>query len=262
MPESFAFYVRDGTGRPFNSTVLTGDKASFQEACDVVSAAAAGKDEAEIGGLLTAELRARGFRLTPVETRALAAAIAGDPASIKLGAPPEWPLPDIPRPGLVGRLVGSVLSRAIAPAFPAMMDAVIGSVPGPHGTMRQAAEDPNRYVPEPGQAPAPADVITDPDLDERLPLLDGTHRGMPPMPTHAVHTFWFGARLEEDGDMIIVRKSGERIGSLNSRGAEEYAPHLRAARQRGQVVSVTVTGQSKRGRVSHVTVSLAGAPGH
>jgi hypothetical protein len=139
--------------------------------------------------------------------------------------------------------------------------AVIGSVPGPHGTIRQGAKDRNRYVPEPGQAPAPADVITDPDLDERLPLLEGTHRGMPPMPSHAVSSFWFGARLEEDGDTIVVRQSGERVGRPNSRGVEEYAPHLRAARQRGQVVSVTVTGQSKRGRVSHVTVSLAGASG-
>ena len=184
-------------------------------------------------------------------------------------------LPELPKPGLVGKLAGRMLRRALAPHAPEMMQEVMttvmrqaaGQVPDLAAAMHRAAADPSRYVPEPGQEPPPAEVIADHGLAERIPRLldrpswlpDGLPDAPLPPPMQLPRSvFMFDATLEEDGDLIVVRTSGERIGQLNPAGAEAYAPHLRAARLRDQVVKVTVRGRLNRGRLSHVTVQLGG----
>ena len=195
---------------------------------------------------------------------------------------PEDDLPKMPEPGpvgkLAGKLVGRMLRRALAPHAPEIMQEVMttvirqaaGEVPDLAEAMDRAAADPSRYVPEPGQEPPPAEVIADPDLAERIPgLLNRSplppgglpDAPLPPpmqLPRSAARAFLFSATLEEDGDLIVVRTSGGRIGTLNPVGAAAYAPHLQAARLRDQVVRVTVSGRLHRGRLSHLTVQLGG----
>jgi hypothetical protein len=80
----------------------------------------------------------------------------------------------------------------------------------------------------------PAEVITDPDLAERLPrLIDRQWPGAPPAIQRRVRrAFRFAAQLEEDGDEVVVRVFNERIGRLKPADAEVYAahrePHARA----------------------------------
>jgi hypothetical protein len=137
-------------------------------------------------------------------------------------------------------------------------------------TVRAFMASPNRYIPDPGQEPAPAEVITDPDLAERLPGLLG--RGMPEMPRSS--SFSFSAKLEEDGDTLVVSAfpertwnpdeggnghfavSRERIGRLSPADADVYRTHLRTAQLRGQSVAVTVSGRKKGRRLQSVTVRL------
>jgi len=135
---------------------------------------------------------------------------------------------------------------------------------------------PDRYIPDPGQEPAPAEIITDPDLAERLPRLLAC--GMPQ--TSAVPRsawFSFSAKLEEDGDTLIVstrsgdrgkvskdengnvllvRAPSERVGKLSPADADVYRTHLRTARLCGQSVAVVVSGRRKGGRLRGVTVRL------
>jgi hypothetical protein len=189
--------------------------------------------------------------------------------------PEDDDLPEMPKPGLIGKLAGRMLRRALAPHAPEMMQEVMatvmrqaaGEVPDLAEAMRRAAADPSRYVPEPGQEPPPAEVIADPGLAKRIPGLlnrpplppDGLPDAPLPPPMQLPRSvFLFSATLEEDGDLIVVRTSGERIGQLNPAGAEAYGPHLEAARLRDQVVRVTVRGRMNRGRLSHVTVQLSG----
>ncbi len=172
-------------------------------------------------------------------------------------------LPHVPKPGVIGKLIGKVIGRALALDSPEIMKAGLATLPGMAEVMRQVADDPSRYVAEPGQEPAPAEVIPDPGFAERLHRLgdhplEGLPGGLLPIPRSAAHTFFFDATLEEDGDMIIVCEYGERIGRLNPAGTGEYAPHLRSARIHDQIVGVMVSGRMKRGRPSHVTVRLGG----
>jgi hypothetical protein len=154
---------------------------------------------------------------------------------------------------------------------------VIRRLVGPsagEAAVRTFMASPNRYIPDPGQEPAPAEIIIDPDLAERLPgLLDRGMPQMPAMPRSA--SFSFSAKLEEDGDALIVSafpertwepdeggnghfavRSWERIGRLSPADADVYRTHLRTARLRGQSVAATVSGRKKGRRLRGVTVRL------
>jgi hypothetical protein len=273
MTDGFNFRVTFGTGEKFSRNVTTGDRDGFLEACGAVKAVAAGKDEWQIRELLAGEFRSRGIDidLFPDAINVLAGVVADNEGSITVG---DWEdseehEPDILRPGLIGRLVGRVIGRVLAPDAGQMMREGIAASPVASRIMGLQPADPRRYVPEPGQEPSPAEVIADPDLPDRLPrLLTAMFDELPDwpvtppaMPRSGTYTSSFSAALEEEGGMVFVRRSGERIGRLNPADAQTYAAHLKAARLHDQFVPVTVTARMKRGRPSHITVRLGGVFG-
>jgi hypothetical protein len=171
----------------------------------------------------------------------------------------DGPLP-LPNLSLADRVIGAVLGRLIkgGPSPEELSKAVRASrVPPPR------AQEPGVlrcYLPEPGQAPPPAEVDTDPDLAERLPrLLDQEWVGVPPeFQRHfrGERTFRLHAVLEEDGEAVVVRAYKERIGTLKTADAEVYAAHLRSARLNDQLALVLVRGSLAGRRPSRVTVNF------
>jgi hypothetical protein len=258
MPDGFGFHVTFGTGETFTNRSRMGDAVGFREACEAVMAVAAGKDEAEISQLLVGELRSRDIVLYPSFIGILAAAIADGDASITFC---DWVesdgLPDAPRPGLLGSLAGKVIGRIFAPPIKEVMGEAVAASPVLSRLMRPAPPDPRRYVPEVGQEPTAAEVITEPDLAERVPwLLNPPPEGLPGTPRSARGTFSFEALLEEESDVVIVRAFSERIGRLNPHDAEAYAAHIRSARLRDQFVAATATCRITGRRSLRVTVRL------
>jgi hypothetical protein len=258
MPDGFSVHVTFGTGETFTNSSRMGDAAGLREACEAVMAVAAGKDEAEISQLLAGELRSRDMVLDPGLIGILAAGIADGDASITFGAWVESDdLPDGPRPGLLGSLAGKVIGRIFAAQIKEVTREAVAASPVLSRLMRPAPPDPRRYVPEPGQEPTAAEVISEPDLAERVPwLLDHPSEGLPGTPRSAVDTFSFEALLEEEGDMVIVRAFSERIGRLNPQDAEAYAAHIRSAWLRDQFVAATATSHITGHRSLRVTVRL------
>jgi hypothetical protein len=168
-------------------------------------------------------------------------------------------------------------SRVAGPVARFLFGWIIRRLVGPstaEATVRPFMASPNRYIPDPGQEPAPAEIITDPGLAERLPgLLSHGMAHMPAMPRST--GFSFSAKLEEDGDMLIVSAfpermwkpdeggnghfataSWERIGRLSPADADVYRAHLRTARLRGQSVVAVVSGRKKGRRLRDVTVRI------
>jgi hypothetical protein len=164
-----------------------------------------------------------------------------------------------PDPGLGGRLIGAVLGRLITGPRP---EELMKAIRAPRVPPRIDQEPDARrvYVLEPGQGPAPAEVITDPDLAERLPrLLDQEWAGVPPQIQRHLRpgrTFRLHAILEEERGEVVVRAFNERIGRLTPAGAEEYAAHLRSARLNGQLALAVVRGSIAGRRPVHVTANF------
>lgn len=172
--------------------------------------------------------------------------------------PDDMPLPQ--NPGLMDRLIGAVLRRLIkgGPMPEELMEGIRASrIPPRHD---QEPDVLRVYVLEPGQGPAPAEVITDPDLAGRLPrLLDQEFAGVPPQVQRHLRrgrTFRFHAILEEQGDEVVVRAFKERIRRLAPADAEEYAAHLRSARLNGQLALAVVRGSIAGREPSRVTANF------
>jgi len=171
----------------------------------------------------------------------------------------DMPLPS--NPGLVDRLIGAVIRRVVRVSEADLKDAFASLGPSRPPDQEPAGRRLDLYVPEPGQEPAPAEVITDPDLAARLPrLLERQWPYAPPEILRRVRRqrafrFW-PALLEEDGDAVVVRVDNERIGKLKPADAEVYAAHLRSARLNDQFVAVVVRGSIAGRRSLRVTVSI------
>jgi hypothetical protein len=167
-------------------------------------------------------------------------------------------------PGLMDRLIGAVLGRVIKGGpRPEELTEGIGA------SRMQSGHEQNPdvlsvYTPEPGQEPTPAEVITDPDLPERLPrLLDQEWAGLPPeIRRHFERgrTFRFHAVLAEEGDEVVVRAYNERIGTLRPADAAVYSAHLRSARLNGQLALAVVRGSIARRQPSRVTATFVHRP--
>ena len=268
MPDGFSFRASFGeTGESFGFGTRTGDAASFREACEAVRGAAAGRDEAEIRQLLAGELRSRNIDLPPNIIGLLGAGIAAGDASITVG---DWGEHDLPheQPGLaaslIGKVIGGVLARRIGIGDSQIREVMKESVtmsPVLSRLVQPGPPDPDLYVPEPGRQPAPAEVIVDPDLAERMPwLVEPPSERLPGMPRSAMRTFSFDARLEEDDGTVIVRAFSSRIGRLSATDAEAYLPHIRSARAQDKAVAAMATGRTTGRRSLHVTIRLGCAP--
>jgi len=169
-----------------------------------------------------------------------------------------------PDPGLAGRLIGAVLGRLIKvdPRPEEFLKDIRASRIPPASD--QEPDVRRVYVLEPGQGPAPAEVITDPDLARRLPrLLDQEFAAVPPQIQRHLRngrTFRLHAMLEEEGDRVAVRSFSERIGTLTPADAEEYAAHLRSARLNGQLALAVVHGSIAGRRPVRVTANFLHVP--
>jgi hypothetical protein len=269
MPDGFSFRVSYGdTGQTFTHSGSRGDPDSFRAACDAVMAAAPGKDETEIRQLLTDELRSRNIGVLapgvlpgtiafpPWTIDNLAAAIAAGNATITVGAPGEYLDPPPEPPGVVGALIGKVIRRVFARQVREFsMEAFVASPMGRH--LFTDPTNPSIYVPEPGREPAPAQVITDPDVAERVLWPAEPPLGRQPgMAWPTTGDIFSTARLEEENGMVVVYASADRIGTLSAADAERYLPHLQAARLHDQFVPAIVTGRIKGGRLLRATVRL------
>jgi hypothetical protein len=186
----------------------------------------------------------------------LATAIAASDAIITVRGPEEPPFLAPERPGLALSLLGKIIGWVLVPRPGELMkEALAGSQVLPH-LIQPDPSDPSLYIPDPGQGPPP-DVITDPDLAERLPWLEPFERQPAGIPRSAKHTFYFDAYLEEEVDgRGIVRASSGRIGTLSARDAEKYLPHLRFARLQAKRVAAVANGHVTGRRPVHVTVRL------
>jgi hypothetical protein len=273
MPDGFSFRVSYGdTGQTFTHSGSRGDPDSFRAACEAVMAAAPGKDETEIRQLLTDELRSRNIGVLapgvlpgtiafpPWTIDNLAAAIAAGNATIAVGGPGEYLDPPPEPPGLVGALVGKVIGRVFARQLREFSKTTFEASSMPW-LVATDPQDPATYIPEPGQEPAPAKVITDPDVAERVLWPAEPPLGRPPgMTWPTTGDFFSTARLKEENGVVVVYSSTDRIGTLTAADAERYLPHLQAAQLRDQFVPAVVTGRIKRRRLLSATVRMGRLP--
>jgi hypothetical protein len=268
MPDGFSFRVSLGeTGEAFSCSTKTGNAAAFREAYEAVSGAAAGRTETEIRQLLAGELRSRNIGLLPDMIDLLAAGLAAGDASIAVG---EWEEHGLPheRPGrassLIGKVMGRILARHIGEGeMREVMKEAFATSPVLAGLLHPAPPDPGLYVPEPGRQPAPAEVIADPDLAERMPwLTERPSERMPrsAMPIVSFDVVSFDVRLEEDDGTVIVRAFSDRIGELRVTDGEAYLPHIRSARAQGKVLAAMASSHITGRRSLRVTIRLGHAP--
>jgi hypothetical protein len=228
---------------------------SFQEACEAVQRSAAGKDVAEIRQMLNGEFRSRDILVPPPVIGLVATSIAG--GSYDADGQPSFP----EEPGWPGRAAGWVFRRLFARRLfgddPCELPATLISQAPEMSWLAGDVPDPGRYVPAPGDSPAPAQVILDPDLRDRMPWLfelppevpPDFPPGMPRMPSGSRHARHSRSRqdvslmvqLEDDGSTVAVRHEPGRIGTLSTRDAPVYLPHLHAARSQGKMVAAMAT---------------------
>jgi hypothetical protein len=269
MPDGFSFRVSYGdSDQTFTHSGSTGDPDSFREACEAVMAVAPGKDEAEIRQLLTDELRSRNITVLvpgvvpdeiavqPWTIDNLAAAIAAGNATITVGGPGEYLDPPPEQPGLVGSLIWKVVGRVFARQLREFSMATLAATP----MARQLWTDPQDsavYIPEPGQEPAPAKVITDPDVTgHTLWPAEPPLERQPGMAWPTKGDFFSTARLKEENGVVVVYASRDRIGTLSAADAERYLPHLQAAQLHDQWVPALVTGRIKGRRLLRASVRI------
>jgi hypothetical protein len=211
---------------------------------------------AEIRQMLADEFRSRDIPVPPRVIGLIAAGIA----SGRFDADDEPPFPG--EPSWPGRAAGWVFRRLFARRLfgddlGELVTKLISESPERFGLgeLFEDAPDPDRYVPEPGNSPPPAQVILDPDIQDRMPWLFELPPDLPPdfppdmarlMTRHARHPrshrdVSLMVRLEEDGSTVVVRQGPGRIGALSTRDAPAYLPHVNAARSQGKVVAAIAT---------------------
>jgi hypothetical protein len=103
------------------------------------------------------------------------------------------------------------------------------------------------YFPEPGQSPAPAELIVDPDIAERMPWL------LEPLPP-GKDAWSFAVWLEEAEGAVVVRHQPGRIGTLGAKDSEAYLPHVRAARAQDKVMAAMANPRITASGSFHATI--------
>jgi hypothetical protein len=198
-------------------------------------------------------------------------------AEITVGGWEDVPDSALERTGRAGRLIGKMIGLATPREIKKQltMNVIANSPvlsqfmrpdpadPGAHapepGRPGPGRDVPGRYVPGPGREPAPAEVIVDADLAERMPWLIERPPLPPGMPQSALRTFSFDVQLDEDDGTVIVSAFDGRIGTLNGKDASEYVPHIRSGRAQDKTVTATATGRVIGRRSLRVTVRLEGS---
>ena len=196
------------------------------EACEAVQAAAAGKDEAAIRRMLTAELRSREVDLLPGLFDVLVKQIAAGTYA------PGEPSVSVRRTGLLRvPCIREAIGHLFRPAFEEAGRQVSAGLMYPRPPGRDL------YAPTPEEVPPPAGLIPDLDLRERMPELfeDPPLAPWPPgkPPTMYAVSVW----LEDSGGMVAVCDKPGRIGILNAEDAEAYLPLVRSAHAQDKVVA-------------------------
>ena len=242
---------------------------SIRDACDAVQATAAGKDEAEIRQMLTAELRSRDVSLPPEIVDSLVKRIVsgtrtpGEPfisGSVQYGG--------LLRVPFIRKAIRSMFEAAIREhGVDGLIERHVPWVSKDIGDswwfMSQGLPHPpgrDLYAPAPDEVPPPARLIPDPDLRERMPDLFRP----PPSPPR-----WSGMDsaevegadqlfvwLEDSGGTVIVRNQPGRIGILNAEDAEAYLPLVRSAHARDKVVAAMADIGIAAAGLPHSTISV------
>ena len=223
----------------------------FQEACEAVRASRLGKNEAEIRQMLADEFRSRNIVVPPPIIEIFAASIA---AGDQDGPPPPFP----PGPPSLAATIGGKIMRRLFPQIREMADDAIARSPVFQALSRLHPYPPglSLYFPEPGQSPAPAQLILDPDVADRMP---------PPEPPPVPPGFprprrprSFAVWLEESSGTVVVHHSPGRIGTLSPADAEAYLPHIRAARTHGEVVAAMADHSASSRGPLRLTIRIGG----
>jgi hypothetical protein len=226
----------------------------FREACEAVRASRAGKNEAEIRQMLADELRSRNIVLPPPVIEITAASIA---AGDQEGPPPPFALTP---PSLAATLGGKIMRR-LFPQIREMADDALARSPVLQALSRQHPHPPGLglYFPEPGQSPARAQLIPDPDIADRMPPEPPPEP--PPVPPgfpRPRHPPRLAVWLEESSGTVVVHHSPGRIGTLSPADAEAYLPHIRAARAHGKVVAAMAEHSASGRGPRRVTIRMGG----
>jgi hypothetical protein len=238
---------------------------SIGEACEAVQVTAAGKSQAEIRRLLTAEFRARDVSLPPELFEVAVKRIAAGTYD------PREPLFSVHRTGLlrvpfIRKALRHAFESALAehgpegvfrPGVVWVSDDVAGAWPM---VSRGLPHPPGRglFAPEPDQVPPPARLVPDPDLRERMPELFEAPRplpvppGMPPPEGADLVFVW----LEDSGGAVAVSCQPGRIGILEAGDALAYLPLVRVAAAQDQVVAATADIRVDAGGLRLATVRV------
>jgi hypothetical protein len=226
----------------------------IREACEAVNAAAAGKSEAEIRQMLTAEFRSRGVSLPAplfeLEVSRIAAGtyVPGEPVvNVRYGG--------LLRVPFIRKALGQVFDAAIkehgwAGVFKPGVVRVSEHVGNSWRTTSWTLPHPpdrGLYAPEPDQVPPPARLIPDPDLRERIPEL------FEPPPDGADLVFVW---LEDSDGAVAVCAAPGRIGMLEAEDAGAYLPLVRVAHAQDQVVAATADFRKPKYDFLPVTVRV------
>jgi hypothetical protein len=254
MPDGFSLHVRFAeTGETFDYMSATGDPSGVRDAYAAVKGSTAGMDEPEIRQMLARELTSRAIDLTPDAIGVLAACVTASGATIAIGDPQEPR--DLPQAGLVHSIVGKITGRIFAREVRELGREAITTSPIMSRLMPPVSPDSGRYAPGPGQRPAPAAVVVDPDTAQRMPwLLELPTEWPAGMPRSAMRDLSFEARLEEEDNAIAVYAFSDHIGELDATDAEAYLPHVRSARIQGKPVVVAANRRITRRGSLHITV--------
>jgi hypothetical protein len=224
----------------------------IREACDTVHAVAAGKSEAEIRRMLTAEFQSRGVSLPPplfelaVSRIAAGTYVPGEPVvNVRYGG--------LLRVPFIRNALRDVFGAAIKehgwagvfkPGVMRVSEHVGDSWPTTSWTLPHPP-DRGLYAPEPDQVPPPARLIPDPDLRDRIPELfeppppPPTFPGMPSPDEVKGEADLVFVWLEDSGGAIAVCTEPGRIGVLEAEDAEAYLPLIQIAHAQDQVVAAT-----------------------
>lgn len=201
--------------------------------------------------MLADEFRSRNIVVPPPIIEIFAASIA---AGDQDGPPPPFP----PTPPSLAATLGGKIIRRLFPQIRKMADEAFARSPVVQALRRQHPHPPGLglYFPEPGQSPAPAQLILDPDIEDRMPppepppVPPGFPRPTGP-PSLAV---W----LEESSGTVVVHHAPGRIGTLSPADGEAYLPHIRAARARGEVVAAMADHSASSRGPLRLTIRMGG----